>query len=128
MTTRTTFIGGASQPVASGETAQYKCQLLDETGAAVPASALTALTLSIVDTATGAVVNGCSAADILNTGRGTVDAAGNLAITLTPADTALLAADDAQECRSLVIDWTYGDGSKIGRHQVDFLIVALGGA
>ena len=127
MTTRTVFIGGANQPVASGETAQYKCQLLDETAAAVAAAALAALTLSIVDTATGAVINGCSAADILNTGRGMVDAAGNLAITLTPADTLLLAASDAQECRSLVIDWSYG-GGKIGRHQVDFLIAALGGA
>jgi hypothetical protein len=127
MTTRTSLLGGANQPVASGQTAQYKCQLLDETGAPVPASALTALTLSIVDTATKAVVNGCNAANILNTGRGTVDANGNLVVTLAPADTTLLAAADLQEMRSLVIDWTYAAGVKLGRHQVDFLIIALSG-
>jgi len=128
MTTRTSLIGGTNQPVASGQTAVYKCQLLDETGAPVPASALTALALSIVDTATKAVVNGCGAANILNSGRGTVDSNGNLAITLAPADTALLATTDAQEMRSLIIDWTYAAGAKLGRHQVDFLIIALSGA
>ena len=128
MTTRTQLIGGVNQPIASGQTALYKCQLLDETGAPVPASTLTALTLSIVDTATKAVVNGCNAANILNSGRGTVDASGNLAVTLAPADTTLLAAADLQEMRSLIIDWTYAAGAKVGRHQVDFVIVALSGA
>jgi hypothetical protein len=128
MTTRTTLVGGANQPVASGQTAQYTCQLLDETGAPVPASALTALTLTIVDTATKAVVNGCSAANILNTGRGTVDSSGNLAVTLMPADTALLVSADTQELRSLIVDWTYAAGAKLGRHQVDFLIIGLSGA
>jgi hypothetical protein len=127
MTTRTVLVGGVNQPVAAGATAIYRAQLVDDLGNAIPAAALTTLTLSIVDAVSGAVVNGCQQANILNAGRGAVDAQGNLTVTLGAQDTALLAAGDVQEFRSLIFDWSYG-GGKTGRHQVDFPIIALSGA
>src|SRR6185312_7778962 len=116
MTAKTSFVA-PSQAVAAGSTAVYKAQIVDETGAAVPAANLSSLTLSITDTLSGAVVNSASQVSILNTGRGTVDSSGNLVVTLTPQDTALLASTDAQEYRSLTIDFAYS-GGKTGRHQV----------
>lgn len=128
MTTRTSLIGNNTQPIAAGATAVYKGQLQDDLGNPISAASLTTLTLSIVDTVTKAVVNGVSAVNILNTGRGAVDSAGNLTVTLGPADTALLVASDPQEYRSLILDWTFAVGAKTGRHQVDFLIIAMAGS
>lgn len=125
MSAKTSFVNQA-QAIAAGSTAVYKTQLVDENNAAVPAAALSAMTLSIVDTKTGAVINGVSQVSILNTGRGTIDGSGNLVVTLLPADTAIVAAADGREYRSLVIDFTYS-GGKVGRHQVDMLIAALAG-
>jgi hypothetical protein len=129
MTTRTALMGSTTAPItiAAGATAVYKGQLQDENGTAVPSAQLASLTLSIVDTFSGAIVNSCSQVNILNTGRGTVDSSGNLAVTLGPSDTALLVATDQQEYRSMVLDWTYLGGAKTGRHQVDLLIQALTG-
>src|SRR6185312_16671893 len=127
MTTRTQLMGTTTSPIAiaAGASAIYKGQLQDDSGNAISAAQLGTLTLSIVDTFSGAIINSCSQANILNTGRGTVDSAGNLTVTLGPSDTALLVSTDQQEYRSLVFDWTYASGTKIGRHQVDLLIQAL---
>jgi hypothetical protein len=129
MATRTSLIGTSTQPngMAAASTVIYTGVLKDENGYLIAAVQLNSLTLSIVDTSSGAIVNSCSAVNILNTGRGTVDGEGNLTVTLGPADTALLNASDSQEYRSLIFDWTYAGGAKTGRHQVDFLIVALSG-
>jgi hypothetical protein len=123
MSTRTSFLG---DPKPAAATIVYECQLIDENGAAVPASALSALTLTLVDTISGAVINSISQVNILNSGRGTVDGSGNLVVTLSPTDTALESASSAQEYRSAVIDFTYS-GGKVGRHQVDFILANLAG-
>lgn len=129
MTTRTQLMGTTTSPVsiAAGATAIYKAQFQDETGAAIPVSQIATLTLSIVDSYSGAIVNSCSQVSILNADRGTVDGSGNLVVTLKTADTALLVPTDKREYRSLVFDWTYASGAKTGRHQVDLLIEALSG-
>ena len=127
MTTVQSVLDLTNQPIPNGTTPQIAAQLLDASGNDVPLSALTFLTLSIVDTQTEAVVNTCNAANILNTGRGAVSSTGAVTITLLAADTALLVATDLQEYRSLIIDWTYG-ASQVGRQQIDLLIVALAGA
>ena len=59
------------------------------------------------------------------TGRGTLDANGNLTITLLVADTAILREGDLKENRSLTIDFTYPGG--VGRHRVKFTVVAMPG-
>lgn len=121
--TRISLAGELGQPLAAGATAIYTAQFLDENRRPIPGSDLTALVLSIVDQPSGAIVNGVDQVDILNTGRGAVDNAGNLTLNLLTGDTTL-AAGIAKATRSLVFKWTYG-ASRVGRHQVDFPIVAL---
>ncbi len=120
-------------PYAAGSTPVFTGQLLDPYGVGIPAAAFSSLTLSIVDTLSGDVINGASQVNILNTGRGTVDASGNLVISLLAADTAMSEAPGASQIqRSLVIDWTYATvglapSAGSGRHQVNFLLLSLAG-
>ena len=111
-----------NQAVAAGSTPVYGAVLIDAAGNPVGLGTITVLTLSITDDATGAVVNGCGdpPANILNTGRGTLDANGNLGITLEAADTAILRQGDAKESRSLTIDFEYpgpNGTTMTGRHR-----------
>lgn len=115
-------------PKSAGTTLEYKCQLQDESGTPIPAAQLSTLTLSLLDTYSRAIVNAVSDVNILNTGRGEVDSSGNVVVTLTPVDTAMLIAGDAQEFRSLVLVWTYASGAKKGDHEVVFILTALSGS
>lgn len=126
-----------ASPIGPGTTPEYTAQLVDGTvldgsgkpiGKAIPAAALTTLTLTIVDTVTKAVVNACQDVNILNTDRGAVDAAGNVTVTLLAADTALLVATHSLEYRSLVLIWTFNSGAGHGAHEVRFAIQALSGS
>jgi hypothetical protein len=123
MTARTIFADGKP----AGTTIVYKAQVVDENKVPIAAASLGSMTLSLIDAASKAIVNSVNKAPILNAGRGTVDAGGNLQLTLTPADTALLVASDDQEIRTLVIDWTYSGGSKTGRKWVDILLIGMPG-
>ena len=115
-------------PFAANTTPLYTAQLEDSSGSPAPGSMLNAMTLSIVNTMTGQVVNGVDKVDILNTGRGRIDEVGSLQIQLEVADTSLDATPGAQQVqRSLVIDFTYAGGVLVGRHQVNFFLVALSG-
>jgi hypothetical protein len=124
MAGRVTLGINGSLPAAPGDTPVYTATIVDEYGAPVAAADLDTLTLSIVDTATKAVVNSASSVDILNTGRGTVDDAGLLTVRLLAADTAL-AAGVSEAMRSLVFGWTYNGGASAGHFEVDFKIKAL---
>jgi hypothetical protein len=124
---RTSFIGNGYSPVPAVTTPTYAAQLVDENGNPIGSTGIDTLTLSIVDTITGSVINNASQVNILNAGRGTIDSQGNLLITLEVGDTDLFNPDDDVEERSLIIDWTYNGGARAGRHQVDFQIQALSG-
>lgn len=133
MTTCTTSTGKlianlTDNPIAPGTTPVYEMQLLDGAGNGIPAAALNTLTLTICDTSTQQIINGCQDANILNTGRGTVDALGNVQVQFLAADTALEASSDAYEYRSLVLRWTFNSGVGIGEHQVNLLIQPLIGS
>jgi hypothetical protein len=117
-------------PWEAGATRIYSAQIVTiDDGSGVSASDLATITLTIVNTLSGSVVNGVSQVDIFNTGRGTLDTNGNLTIKLLPADTSM---DDVpgipQVQRSLIIDWATIGGSVTGRHQVNFILVALAGS
>lgn len=117
-------------PFAAGSTPVYTARIVDGGGVGIAASRFSALTLTIVDTLSGAVVNGVSQINILNTGRGTIDASGNLTISLLAGDMAMDEAPGAARIqRSLVIDWTFTTGLVVGtgRHQANFELVALAG-
>jgi hypothetical protein len=113
-----------SKPVAAGESAVLTGIVYDDADNALPAVSLTSLTLSLVDTATGAIINSVSAVNILNADRGAVDGAGNLSVLLGPADTALSAGVTEAE-RSMVFVFTWGSPLRTAKTQVDFKIKAL---
>lgn len=117
-------------PYAAGQTVVVQGQLVDELGVGVSSAQLTSLTLTIVDTLTGVVVNNVLQVNILNTGRGTVDALGNLTIRLLPGDTSMINEPGATQLqRSLVIDWQFAQGqvTSSGRQQCNFTLYALAG-
>lgn len=111
--------------VNAGSSAKYTCTIADLNGLSIGTGTVSAMTLSLIDTASGAVVNAVSKVDIFNTGRGTLDVLGNCTITLTAADTALFVTTDTFEVRSLIIDFAFG--SNTGRHRVDIGILGVPG-
>lgn len=125
MSQPTTFLAQADWLV-EGSTPQYVTTLTDVDGTTplLPAQLVT-LTLTLYDLSSGAntIVNSCNQANILNTGRGTIEADGTLTIQLTALDTAILVATRAYEKRRLLIEWTWGPaGIYVGRHEVDVVI------
>jgi hypothetical protein len=129
--TRIALIGSAWPKIPSGGTFKYLAQFVDETGSPIVAADLSTLTLSIVDTISGAIVNGVDGVNVLNQGRGAIDANGNLTVTLglvaDRMDTVLLNASDQAEQRSIVLNWTWNGGTEAMAKQVDFLIIAMPG-
>lgn len=116
------IVNAAGSPVGSSTTAIFTFVLRDVFGNPVPGSGLATMTLTIADTATGQVINAVSQVNILNTGRGVLDEAGNLTVTLQAGDTALAElAVPVQTQRSLVIRWTDLAGGSWW-HQCNFLI------
>ena len=125
------LIGSLYPAVPSGRTCQYTSQLQNPAGNPLGSATLNTLKLTLVDVASGAIVNDVDQVDILNTGRGTIDVNGNLVVTLgsvpNTGDTALLNSEDSQEQRSIILDWTYSTDTQAGARQIDFLVVALDG-
>ena len=121
-------------PFAANSTPTYTGQMVDPYVNGIPASDFSALTLTIADTLSGAIINSVNQVNILNTGRGAIDSSGNLTISLEAGDTSMSEVPGiAQIQRSLIIDWTYAvtgsqPSSGSGRHQANFLLVALAGA
>lgn len=114
-------------PFASGTRPQYSGQLVDRDGEGIPALDLASFTLSIVDTLTQEVI--VSDVNILNTGRGTVDEAGNFTVTLEVGDTLMDEVPGEEKIqRSLVLDWATIDvPPQVGRHQANFILLRLAG-
>lgn len=124
-----------NSPYAENSTPIYRGLLVDVYGVGIPAAAVSVLTLTIADTLTGTIINSCNQANILNTGRGTLDSSGNLQILFEAADMSLSESPGvAQLQRSAIIDWTYATSGPTppastgqGRHQVNFIVQALAG-
>ncbi len=108
-------------------TFRYTGQLKDEAGNAIPAANFTTLTLTVYleDRArTFPIVNGINIVSILNTGRGTVDAQGNLTILLNGLDNSLIDPSTpvgGVETHVMLIQGTYGS-SGVFEHEVEIPI------
>lgn len=111
--------------VNASTTARYTGLLVDETGASVPASILTMLTLSLIDAVTGAIVNNRDAQSVLNQNGVTVDENGNLVWELTPADTAILDHTHASEKRQAIFIATWASGAKQMTHPFLFTVLRV---
>ena len=116
---------GAQLIVAEKTTLRVTATLVDETGAAIPASGLTTLTLTLYnrDSATQQIVNSVDAVDILNAGRGTVHAtSGLLTLTLLPADNTIIDTTNELEWHRVLIQGTYAAGVKAFRQEIEFQV------
>lgn len=118
MTVRTIM----SPAIAERVTSRITGVLYDHLGAVLPAASLTTLTLTLYDILTGNILNSVSAVNILNTGRGTVDTAGNMEIVLLPADNLLNNTALASERHIALIEWTWGSGARSGAREVEFTV------
>lgn len=101
---------GAQLIVAEQTTLKLTASLVDESGVAIPASALNTLTLTLYtrDSATQEIINSVNAVNILNTGRGTVHATnGTVTVTLLPADNAIVNSSADLEWHRALIRGTY---------------------
>ena len=115
--------------VNENSTARYTATLVDETGALIPGSSLTTLTLTLSDRATGSILNNRSAQNVMNANGVTVydtlqngvDADGN-AITynvlwqVSPADNAIAIAGRALEVHIALFKGTWSSGTKEVTH------------
>ncbi len=101
---------------------RFTGKLVDETGAAVPAAQLSALTLTIhVDDAAKTQI--LAPANILNTGRGTVDASGTLTIVFLPSpDGSIQDAALAREVHIATVRWQWAAGAKQAAHEIAFTV------
>jgi hypothetical protein len=102
----------------------YSGYLKDEEGNAIVAADLTTLTVTVYDETTGTIINGVENTNILNTGRGSIDAAGLLEVVLLPADMAVVGTGK-RETHILLIQWTWATGSKAGKKEVAFPVQNL---
>lgn len=111
--------------IPEGVTSRITGTLVDETGAPLGSSQVTALTMTLyaVD-ASLSIINSRSATNILNTGPGTLDVSGNLVITLTPADNDVVGTAPGHEKHRLLLEWAYG-GTKAGKHEIEFAVCNL---
>src|SRR5690606_21533571 len=73
--------------ITEGSSGLYTATLATPGGTAVTAVMLTALSLTLYDKDTGAIVNSRDAQDVLNKGNVTIDAEGEIAWSIQPADT-----------------------------------------
>lgn len=115
------------QPVVVGSTPVYTGKLVDSTLTPVGSGLLTTLTLSLLDTISGTYVNAVQDVNILNTGRGTIDANGNLTIAFLAADMVLascggVAAINTTAERAIIIKFTFNGGLKAGTHECRFTL------
>jgi hypothetical protein len=125
-----------SGPFADGATVVYKGLIVDYSLPPQPIPALDSLSLSIIDIATGEIVNGVSGVNVLNTGRGLFfnppranpdGSQYNVQLTLVaPGDTAITTPTLVKQQRGLVLQWAYNAGVTIGRHQVNFWLTRVG--
>jgi hypothetical protein len=105
---------------------RYTADLKKEDGTAVAPADLSTLTLTVYaqDTAL-TIINGLNAANILNAGRGTLDAAGKLTIVLAGDDLALVDPAAAYEDHVMLIQGTYASGTRFARHEVYHRVINL---
>jgi hypothetical protein len=101
--------------------ARYSATLKDETGAAIGSGDVSAVELTVHDRA-GTIVNGLNATNILNANGGTLDAAGALTYTFTPADNQILICSVDTERHTVLLHFEWAAGSKAANH-IFFVLV-----
>ncbi len=109
-------------------TAIYTATIEDENGAALAASSLTTLTLTLYDQASSAIINSRDAQDVLNAHNVVVSALGTLTWTMQPADNVIVGADipiGGVEAHIALFQWTWSAGAKTGKYEIQIDVKQL---
>lgn len=102
-------------------TRRYGATITDLDGVTpVPAASLATMTLTLYSLHSQAVINARNAQNVLNANNVTIDANGVLTWEVQPADNPILDDTLAVERHRALFAWTWGGGSKAGKHEVDF--------
>lgn len=109
----------SESPVQEKTTIKITGRLVDESAAVLAAASLTTLTVTLYDKETGAIINLRDDTNILNTNGGTVDANGNLAWTMDPADNPISDATLHIEKHIALFEWTWTAGAKADKEEFE---------
>jgi len=92
---------------AERATALLTATLRDLDGTAIPLAALDAVTLTLVDQVSGAVINSRLKQSVLNENGGTVNASGGLTLRLDPNDMVLVDSSKDFEWHTALVEWEW---------------------
>lgn len=110
-----TFVFHVDEPFPEGSTPQFQLTLVDELGVALTPGTASAITASLIDARTEAVVNSRDQQDVNGVNGGQLAASGGLfTLQFSIADMAILDSASTYETRKLVLDWTYASATKRG--------------
>jgi hypothetical protein len=105
--------------IPESTTWKYTGKLEGEGGEALGSGTVSVLELTLYNQADLAIINTVDRVNILNTGRGTLDVDGNLAITFLWQDNPIVGGGSVtDETHIALIEWTYGGGLKKGKHEL----------
>lgn len=98
-------------------------EIVDENGNLLVNSQLQSLTLTIYapELLGSPVINSKKNINILNANGGAVSSTGEVTLLLDPQDNVCIGSAN-NELHRLLFTWTYSNGSKTGRHEVDILL------
>lgn len=114
-----------TEAIAESSSARYQTTLLDQDGNAIDPSAVSTMTVTLLDDA-NAVVNGRSAQNCKNANGGTLSAGGVFTLDIDPEDTAVGASVSADvQVRHMTFEVVFSGGTL--HHQVDFYVRNLVG-
>lgn len=111
--------------IAEATTALLALQLTDETDAPLTLGEIAAVTLTLYEKRSRAILNGRDEQDIKNTNGGIVDGDGSLGVTLSLDDNRLTSQSHLSEYHVALIEWTWEGGDKAGSKEVTFRVVNL---
>ncbi len=106
-------------------TGRYTAVLVDESDVPVGSTIITALTLTLYDKASGAIINSRNDQNALNANGVTLDVSGNLAWTVSYLDNVILDSGKHVEHHVALFEWVWASGTKEGRHEVAIQVVNL---
>jgi hypothetical protein len=105
---------------------RYTASLKKEDGSALGAADVSTLVLTVYNLdAALTIVNAINAANILNTGRGTLDAGGALVLVLDSLDLQLIDTTQELERHVALITAVYAAGARAMYHEIEHTIVNL---
>lgn len=102
-----------AEAIPERSTYTYEVALLDWNGDAMPSSDITAITMTLRDVATDAIVNGREAVDVRNANGGTLGA-GSFSFRFAQGDTAIVGTASVER-RLMTFDFTLSGGGRVTR-------------